>query len=168
MGTRPVPKAFTLVEVIVATVLVSVFLGLLMYVFRYAGRSQKITEKLDAFHYARTLNFRISSELKFSSGILFPVPPTETGKTAKAHQVIFRDAYNRVKAIILDPQHRLLLLDYERFVKDKLAPPTLLSWNVESFEVSVNSQRVCEFKAVLKVNQETHEVLNQVLPTNQF
>ncbi len=174
MKSQTSRRAFTLVEMMVSTVLIAIFLGLIIYVFQYGRRTQEMTDKLDALHDARLINARVSSELKFSTGVLYPVTP-KTGVSQVFHQVIFRDPFNRVKAIILDPENQLLLLDYERLIENKLAPPAILGKNVESFDVTVNDQGLLQFRAkcrIAKVGKEvvdgSQEVMNQVLPNSRF
>lgn len=160
-------SGFTLIELMVSIVIFTCLLGLVIWVFYFTGNTLKVTDQLDAFHAARLLNYRISAELKFSNGVLYPVLPPEGNKSSpKTNQLIFRDAMNRVKAIFLTPKRELVMLDYERLIGSKVAPPIVLGWNVDGFEVVVHPTRAVEFKAFMNVDKQMHEILNQVLPAN--
>ncbi|RCK81272.1 MAG: hypothetical protein OZSIB_2141 [Candidatus Ozemobacter sibiricus] len=169
LGHRGGRHGASLIEVLLAFVFLSTLLSLFVYAFYFSGKTQRVTEQLDAFHEARMVDYALSSEIKFSTGILYPLLPEDgSGPSPTVHQVIFRDPLNRVKAVFLTPEKDLVLIDYDRIVGNRLAPPRVLGRNVEKFEVTLLPTRVVEYRARFKIGTQDHEIVNQILPVNQF
>ncbi|NLI75543.1 MAG: hypothetical protein GX442_03770 [Candidatus Riflebacteria bacterium] len=159
----------TIIEVLMAIALITMLLAMVVYVFYFSGKTKGMTEQLDAFHEARVVDYFLSSELKFSTGIIYPIlPENGVGASPTVNQVIFRDALNQVKAVFLTPGHDLVLLNYDRIVGRQVAAPQVLGRNVQRFEVTLYPTRVVEYRALFKLGDQEHEIVNQLLPVNQL
>lgn len=159
-------QGFTVVELFVTLVIMSMFLGMVYVVFTYSGKTKKVALQLDAYHDARMLNFRIGAQLKFSNGVLFP-PPAESGQRPPvAHQIVFRDELNRIRVIFLTPKQQLMMLDYDDLRRDRLAGAQILGTGVTSFRARQDDKRVVEYQAMMTINKQPHEIINQIKPAN--
>lgn len=102
-------KAFTVPELLVYTVIFTLFFASVGAVFTWSGRSVEGTRRLENFQGLRRSSLNISEELSYGVSIIYP--PIDS---RQHHQIVFRNNRNEIVVIFLDKNSCLRLVNHER------------------------------------------------------
>lgn len=117
----------TVVEMLVAVILVSLLFGFLYRTFRIQRMAWFTVEKLDAIQAMRIAERRIRKELELGTAVLYP--PPEMGGASTGHNcLVFTGPTNKLRAIYCDKEGKLKLKEHGQ-------KPVLLCEDVRSFAV---------------------------------
>ena len=120
-------RAMTVVEMLVALVLVSLLFGFLYRTFRVQRMAWFTVEKLDAIQAMRIAERRIRKELELGTAVLYP-PPEMGGATTGHSFLIFTSPTNELRMIYCDKEGHLKMKEHKK-------KPVVLCSSVRSFAV---------------------------------
>ena len=120
-------RAMTVVEMLVAIVLVSILFGFLYRTFRVQRLAWFTVEKLDAIQALRIAERRIRNELELGTAVLYP--PPEMGGVTKGHTcLVFTSPTNELRIIYRGVGGRLMMKAHKQ-------KPAVLCEGVRAFAV---------------------------------
>lgn len=110
-------RGFSFVEIIVYICIFVIFLALIIGSFFWYRQAQIGTQRLDVLHGLRQGIYRISDELAYGTGILYP-PETDINGPFK-HQLAFKNSSNEVLVVFLEADGRLMMANLSKKAENK-------------------------------------------------
>ncbi|MEW6708426.1 MAG: type II secretion system protein [Candidatus Riflebacteria bacterium] len=139
-------KAFTIVELLVAIVILTTLMLMLMPVFSYSKKTVDTMNRLDVYHDTRKISHEINSTLKLSTEVIFP----EAGMPNTWRScVIFRNPLNQVFIIYISDKSDLISINYDRIRNGKVATGKVLATGIREFAVRRVESNLLEYKVKL-------------------
>ncbi len=144
-------KGFSLIELLVAIVILSFLAGFFQMLMRWNKKTMETLEKTDMIARLRNSSLIISRFLSFSTEFLYPGKIT----TAFSNQIIFRDVNNNIGAIFLNKNKELSYYNYSTGESRDITPFTV------SFKSRLVKQNLMEYKVEIQKDEYKFFVSNQ-------
>lgn len=159
---RHLRPGFTLLEVLIAFVILVLFLGMIQPLFQYGKSTTRTVAKLDAYHDIRRIDHAVSGELRYSTGILYPPVRTASNDTWYP-QMFFRDSINQVQALFLNKKGQLMLLNYDKLVGRRLGKGRIVGDHIASFLCRRSQDGLVEYQLKFEFEgNQRYKVSNRV------
>jgi prepilin-type N-terminal cleavage/methylation domain-containing protein len=140
-------KGFTIIEILVALVILTTLMLMLMPVFSYSRKTVSTMNKLDIYHETRKIGHELNSSLKLATEVIFPDPEA---KHSWKNCVIFRNPLNQVIICYVNDKSQLVAINYDQIRRGKVIGGKTIATGVESFRVNRKESNLIEFKVNLK------------------
>lgn len=144
--TKKKMNGFTIIEMLVALVILTTLMLMLMPVFTYSRKTVDTMNRLDTYHDTRKISHEINSTLKLATEVIFP-------DTAAKHSwrgcVIFRNPTNQVLIFYVNDDKNLVLINYDRIRKGKVLRGKKIASGVEDFRIRRKETNLLEYQVKL-------------------
>jgi Tfp pilus assembly protein FimT len=140
-------NAITVVELLVALVVLSLLFLMIIPIFSYSRTTVETMNRLDIYHDSRKIAHDINSTLKLATAVLYPGSSVKHGWGS---YMIFRDPFNQVFIVYINDKNRLVKINYDKTTKGKVATGRTLASNVQEFAVRRPETNLIEYRVNLK------------------
>ncbi len=140
-------KAFTVIEVLVALVILSLLLLMIVPIFSYSRSTVKTMNRLDVFHDTRKISHEINSTLKLTTEVLYPDPSVKRGWR---NYMVFRSPFNQVYIFYVNDKDSLIVINYDKIRNGKVVSGKTLARNVKEFSVRRPESNLIEYRVRLE------------------
>ncbi len=139
-------NAFTIIEILVALVILTTIILMLMPVFTYSRKTVDTMNRLDVYHDTRKISHEINGTLKLATEVIFP---DTSSKHSWRGCIIFRNPMNQVLIFYLNDRKDLVVINYDRIRNGKVVRGKTIAGNVENFQVRRKESNLIEYRVKL-------------------